>query len=175
MNRRIARDVAVVVLVHLAVACLIGLLVPQVADLSQATRTADGVVSSEVEIAKQFNDDGWLIVLGGVAGLVLGLFLQLWRRTHEPVTLLAIVISALLGAVLAGRLAEITGPADPVTVLADATTGATASMQVVIDSRVAFVVWPLTAVLSALTALLATPTPREDATPAVDASDVSHV
>lgn len=175
LTGRIVRDVAVVVLVHLVVACVIGLLVPQVADLSQATRTTDGVVSSEAEIVKQFNDDGWLIVLGGLAGLVLGLVLQLWRRTHEAVTLLAIVVSSLVGAVLAGRIAEATGPDDPVTVLADATVGATASMQVVIDSQVAYVVWPLTAVLGALTALLAPPSSRHDRAPAETTSDVTHV
>ena len=175
MTGRVVRDGAVVVLVQLVVACVIGLLVPQVADLPQATRTADGVVSSEAEIVKQFNDDGWLIVLGGMAGLVLGLVLQLWRRTHEAVTLLAIVVSSLVGAVLAGRIAEATGPDDPVTVLADAATGATASMQVAIDSEVAFVVWPLTAVLGALTALLAPTSSRHDPAPTVAASDVTHV
>ena len=174
MSGRVARDVAVVVLVHLAVACLIGLLLPYVADLSQATRTADGVISSEVEVAKQFNDDGWLIVLSGAAGLVLGLVLQLWRGTNEVVTLVAIVVSAALGAMLAGWIATATGPADPVTVLADAEVGATAPMQVAIDSRVAFVVWPLTAVVAALTALLAPVTSR-DAPPTADASEASRV
>lgn len=144
-----------VVVAQLAVAVVIGLLIPHVADLSIATRTADGVISSETEITKQFNDDGWLIVLGGAAGLVLGLVLQVTMRTHEVITLVAIVLGALLAALMAGWIAMSTGPADPVRVLAEARPGTTAPLQVVIDARAAYLVWPFTAVLSALTVLLA--------------------
>ena len=100
------RDVAVVVLCQLAAACVIGLLLPHVADLAQAVRTEDGVVTGEVQLGKTFNDDGWLIVLGGAAGLVLGIVLQVWRRSHEVVTLVAIVVSALAAAWLAGWIAD---------------------------------------------------------------------
>jgi hypothetical protein len=151
----IVRDVAVVVLLHLAVGSAIGLALPHLADLAQATRTADGVSTSEVEVAKLFNDDGWLIVLGGAAGLVLGLVLQLWRGTHEVVTVLVLAAAALLGALLAGWIAGATGPGDPTAVLADARTGESAPVQVVIESRVAYLVWPLTTVLGSLVALLA--------------------
>ena len=149
------RDVAVVVLCQLAAACVIGLLLPHVADLAQAVRTEDGVVTGEVELGKTFNDDGWLIVLSGAAGLVLGMVLQVWRRSNEVVTLLAIVVSALAAAWLAGWIAEGTGPGDATRALAEAEVGATASVPVVIESRVAYLVWPLCATLSALVALLA--------------------
>ena len=149
------RDVAVVVVCQLAAACVIGLLLPHVADLAQAVRTEDGVVTGEVELGKTFNDDGWLIVLGGAAGLVLGMVLQAWRRSNEVVTLLAIVVSALAAAWLAGWIAEGTGPGDATRALAEAEVGATASVPVVIESRVAYLVWPLCATLSALVALLA--------------------
>lgn len=155
MALRLVRDVAVVVLVHLAVASVIGLLLPHVADLAEVTRTADGATTTEVEVAKRFNDDGWLVVSTGAAGLVLGLLLQLWRSTHDVVTILALVVSALLGSLLAGWIAEATGPGDPVAALAEARRGATASLPVQIDSRVAYLVWPLTTVLGALVALLA--------------------
>lgn len=151
---RLARDVAVVVLVHLAMASAIGLLLPYLADLPEAVRAFDGVTTSEVELGKQFNDDGWLVVLGGTAGLVLGLVLQARRRTHEVVTLVAIALAAALAALLAGWIAGATGPADPGTVLSDAAQGARASVRLEIESRVAYLVWPLTAVLGALVALL---------------------
>jgi hypothetical protein len=157
------RDVVVVVVVHLVVALLIGLALPYLADLSEATRTSQGVVTSEVELGKQFNDDGWLIVLGGLAGLVLGLSLLTRRHTHEVVTLVAVVVAALLGSLLAGWVAEATGPADPVATLAEAEIGARAPMQVEIGSRVAYLVWPLMAAIGALVALLArTEGRRED-------------
>jgi len=154
LRSRVARDVALVVLVHLAVAVAIGLLVPHLADLPQVVRTADGISSTEVEVTKRFDDDGWLIVLGVVAGLLLGWVLQRWRGTHEVVTLLAIALAAFLGALLAGWVAEATGPADAAAVLADASVGTTATMPVVIDSRVAYLVWPLASVLGALAALV---------------------
>jgi hypothetical protein len=157
---RVARDVAVVVLVHLAVASVIGLLLPHLADLAEATRTADGLTTSEVEVAKQFNDDGWLIALTGVAGLVLGILLQLRRSTHPVVTMLALAVAALLAALLAGWIAQATGPGDPVAALAEAPQGTSAPVPVAIDSRVAYLVWPLTAVLGALAALLTAPTTR---------------
>jgi hypothetical protein len=157
---RLARDVAVVVLCHLVAAVVIGLLLPQVADLAEAVRTADGVVTSEVEVGKRFEDDGWLVVLGGLAGLALGVVLQLWRGTHEVVTLVAIVASALLAALLAGWIAQTTGPSDAMRVLAEAKVGTTAPVPVEIDSRVAYLVWPLTGVLGALVALLSGPAPE---------------
>jgi hypothetical protein len=156
----LVRDIAVVLLVHLAVGSAIGLALPHLADLALATRTADGVTTSEVEVAKLFNDDGWLIVLGGAAGIVLGLGLQLWRGTHEVVTMLALVAAALLGALLAGWIAGATGPGDPSAVLADARAGESAPVQVVIESRVAYLVWPLTTVLGSLVALVAPPGTR---------------
>ena len=161
MGARIARDVAVVVLVHLAVASVIGLLLPHVADLAEATRTVDGMTTPEAEIAKQFNDDGWLMTLTGVAGLVIGLVLQAWRGTQPVVTMLTLVVTAFLAAHLAGWMAEATGPGDPVAALAEARRGTTVSLPVVIDSRAAYLVWPVTAVLGALAALLTPPTSAE--------------
>lgn len=158
MGARIARDVAVVVLVHLAAASVIGLALPHLADLAEATRTVDGMSTPEGELAKQFNDDGWLITLTGVAGLVIGLTLQVWRGTHPVVTMLALVVTALLASQLAGWMAEATGPGDPAAALAEAERGATASLPVEIDSAGAYLVWPVTAVLGALAALLAPPT-----------------
>lgn len=162
MALRIARDVAVVVLVHLAVASLIGLSLPHLADLAEATRTADGMTTPEAEIAKQFNDDGWLITLTGIAGLVLGLVMQTWRATQPVVTVVALVVAAYFAADLAGWIAESTGPGDPTAALADAERGATASFPVVIDARAAYLVWPVTAVLGALAALLTPVTPERN-------------
>jgi hypothetical protein len=158
LGARLVRDVAVVVLVHLAVASVIGFLLPHLADLAEVTRAADGVTTSEVEVAKRFNDDGWLVVTTGVAGLVLGLLLQLWRSTNDVVTILALALTALLASLLAGWIAEATGPGDPVAALAEARRGATASVPVTIDSRVAYLVWPLTTVMGALVVLVAPPT-----------------
>jgi hypothetical protein len=171
VGARIARDVAVIVLVHLAAASAIGLALPHLADLPEAVRAAGGVTTSEVELGKQFNDDGWLIVLGAVAGLVLGLVLQAWRRTHEVVTLAVIAVAALLAALLAAWIAGATGPADPVGVLADAAEGARATMRVEIESRVAYLVWPLAAVVGALVALLAPPSGAQGTKHPLEASD----
>jgi hypothetical protein len=154
------------VLCHFVAAVVIGLLLPHVADLAEAVRTADGVVTSEVEVGKRFEDDGWLVVLGGLAGLGLGMGLQLWRRTHEVVTLVAIVASALSAALLAGWIAETTGPGDAMRVLAEAKVGATARVPVEIDSRVAYLVWPLAGALGALVTLVALPAREEGDTPA---------
>ncbi len=150
----------VVVLCQVAAACLIGLLLPHVTDLAEAVRTEQGVSTGEVELGKTFNDDGWLIALGGAAGLVLGLTLQVWRRTHEVVTVVAIAVSSFGAAHLAGWIAEATGPGDVAGALAEAEIGATASVPVVIDSEVAYLVWPLCATLAALVALLSSTSER---------------
>lgn len=152
----------VVALLHLVAACVIGLALPHLADLPQAVRTSDGVVTGEVQLGKTFNDDGWLIVLGGAAGLVLGLLLVVWRRSHEVVTVVATVVCALAAAWLAGYLAWVTGPGDATSALTEARVGATAPLPVTIDSRAAYLVWPLCATLSALVGLLAPPSGATD-------------
>ncbi len=169
MPRHLLRDVGTVVLVHLAAACVIGLALPHLADLAQAVRTDQGVVTGESELGKTFNDDGWLIVLGGAAGLVLGLVLPLWRRGHEVLTLLATAVCAYGGARLAGWIAERTGPGDVASTLADADVGTRVSVPVVIDSDVAYLVWPLCATVAALVALVTLSSddaeaPRDDLT-----------
>jgi hypothetical protein len=150
-------DIAVVLGVFLVAGLLAGVLWPQLVDPAVVTRDETGLASDEVALAKRFGTDGWFTVLAAVGGLVLGVVLMAWRRTHEVVTLLVVVAGALLASLVCSQLGHLLGPEDPNLVLADAAVGATAPEMVRVTADAAYLVWPISALIGALLVLWSPP------------------
>jgi hypothetical protein len=149
-------DLALVVGCVLALGLVVGLVWPQLVDPPLSRRTAEGVSTSEVQLASAFAIDGWFVVLGFLGSLVLGVVLMLRRRGHEVVVLLLLLAGTYLAADLVAQpLGIALGPPDPVTVLTDAEVGDTAPARLELSSRADLLSWPLGAAIGSLVVLLA--------------------
>ena len=146
-------DTAVVLGSFLLAAVAVGLLWPQLVDPVTVTRTGAGTVIGEAELAQRFDNDAWYAVLAAAAGLVLGIGLTAWRRTHEVVTVLLVAAAACLAAWVSAAIGTWAGPEDPERILARGAMGVTAPEQVRVDASAAYLVWPTAAVAGALVVL----------------------
>jgi hypothetical protein len=145
-TRGLVRDAAVILGVLLLLGVVAGLVWPQLVDPVQVVRTRTGLVSDEVALAHQFDDDGWYVVLSAVVGAVAAVILTVWRSRDPVATVLLLLVGAVGAAAVMARVGTAVGPPDPRTVLADAAPGATAVAQVTVHAFAAYLVWP-TAVL----------------------------
>jgi len=149
-------DLALVTGCVLVLGLVVGLLWPQLVDPPLSRRTAEGVSTSEVQLARAFATDGWFVVLGFLGSLVLGAVLMLRRRGHEVVVLLLLLVGTYVAAdQVAQPLGIALGPSDPVKVLSDAEVGDTAPARLVLTSRSDLLAWPLGAAVGSLVVLLA--------------------
>ena len=126
----------------------------------EVVRTRAGLVTGEVSLGNAFSADGWYAVLAGTAGLLLGLLMMIWRRTHEVVTVLAVAAGGFLAAWVMSQVGTVLGPNDPETVLSDARVGDTAPQQVEVTSAAVYFVWPITALAGSLVVLWSAPGER---------------
>lgn len=149
----VARDAVVVLATFLVASVVVGLVWPRVVEPVTVTRSDFGLQTGEVGLAYRFDHDAWYSLLGGGAALFLGAVLTLWRRTHETVTLVAVVLGALLAAWVSSMVGTATGPEAAEVVLADAEMGTSAPDQVVVTADAAYLAWPLAAVLGAVVVL----------------------
>ena len=165
MSARVLRDV-VLVLVGFAVgAVLVGVLWPQLVDPVVVTRAETGLLTGEVALGDRFDNVGWYALLSGGCAVLLGVLLSLRARGHEVVTLLAIVAGASLAAWLSAQVGTWVGPGDPAAVLAEAEVGATAPDRVTLTADVAYLVWPIAALIGCVVVLWSRPgtaAPQED-------------
>lgn len=152
-GRALAVDLLWVLGVSVAAAVVAGFawaaLVPSV----EVLRTADGFTTSEVALGRRFGNDGWFATLSAGVGLLSGLALTVWRRTHESFTVLVVVVGALLGSWLMAQVGGWAGPPDPFAVLAEAPAGTAAPEQVRVTAAASYLVWPVAALVGALIAL----------------------
>ncbi|HLL65978.1 MAG TPA: DUF2567 domain-containing protein [Micromonosporaceae bacterium] len=119
-------------LVGLAVAVLVavlgaplGLLWRALAPRVELIKTARGIFPVEAEPEGYFADDGWFVVIGAMAGLLLGVAAWvLLRRFRGPVVLVGLVVGSVAGAVLGAWLGHRVGLADYERLLRDAPVGA---------------------------------------------------
>jgi hypothetical protein len=148
-GRRVLKDVAIVLLAFLLAAVVVGVLWPHLVDPVQVVRDKAGLLTDETALGQRFDTVGWYSLLAGGFGLVLGAALTAWRRTDEVVTLVAVVAGACLAAWLSAKIGTWLGPADPKQVLAAAKIGATAPDRVVLGAEVAYLVWPISALIGA--------------------------
>jgi hypothetical protein len=150
-------DLGVIVTAFLVAGVLTGVVWPQLVDPVTVTRGELGLSTGEVALAERFDNDGWYAVLAGGCGLVLGIVLTTWRRTHEVVTLLGVVAGAFLAAWLSAEVGTLMGPDSPETVLANAEIGATAPDVVMVSADAAYFVWPIAAVVGTMIVLWSPP------------------
>jgi len=155
MNRQ--RDALLTLVTMALVGVVAGVLWSQLADPVVATRTAEGIGSGEVDLAKQVSADGWFAVIGFVGCLLAGVALTVWRRTDEVVTLVALVAGAVLAAWLCRHVGALLGPGPATQTLADAAVGKTAEDQLQVHTWVVYLAWPFGAVLGSLVVLLGLP------------------
>lgn len=156
MTRRVG-DVVAVLVAFLVAAAIAGALWPQVVDPVVVERSDMGLLTGEVELADRFDSVGWYSLLGGGLGLLLGAVLMARRQGDELVTLLSVLVGSCLAAWLSARLGTWWGPGDPNEVLADAAVGATAEAQVVLGADVAYLTWPISALVGCLLVLFGRP------------------
>ena len=168
---RALRDVAVVLLAFLAGAVLVGLLWPQLVDPVVVTRAEDGLLTGEVALGDRFDTVGWYSLLSGGCALVLAVLLSLWRRGHEVVTLLAVLAGSCVAAWLSAQVGTWVGPDDPAQVLRDAEVGATAPDRVALAADVAYLVWPIAALVGSVVVLFSRPEPGLPIRSSADAED----
>lgn len=143
------RDIVVVLLAFLVAGLLAGALWPQLAEPVTVSRSEVGLVTDEVGLAHRFSSDAWFTLLGGGAGLLLGVVLTRWRSSHEVVTVLTVTAGAMLAALVCARVGTWLGPDAPERVLDGAPVGATAPAQVRLASDAAYLVWPAAALTGA--------------------------
>ncbi len=152
-GRGLARDAAVVVGTLLAIAVVAGLVWPQLVDPVEFVRTQQGVVTDEVALAQQFDDDGWYVVLAAVGAALAGGVLTAWRSRDPVATVLLLVAGAAAAAWVMAQVGTAVGPPPPSTALADASPGATAPGQVEVHALAAYFVWPIAALFGAVVVL----------------------
>ena len=160
-------DLSLVAAGVLVLGLAVGFLWPQLVHPALSERTAQGISTNEVQLAKIFAADGWFVVLGFLGSLLLGALLMLRRRGHEVVVLLLLLGGTYLsGWQVAQPLGIALGPPDPVSVLRDAQVGDTAPVRLCavdesepgkpceLGSAADLLSWPLGAALGSLVVLL---------------------
>ena len=157
MTGRAVRDVAVTLFAFLVAAVVVGVVWSQLVDPVIVEQTELGLLSDEVALGDRFDTVGWYTLLGGGAGLLLGVALVARRQAHEVVTLLAVLAGACLAAWLSARVGTWVGPDDPEQVLAGAEVGATAEDRITLDADVAYLAWPIAAMIGATVVLWSRP------------------
>jgi hypothetical protein len=171
-------DAGLVVAGVLVLGLVVGVVWPQLVEPALSQRTAQGISTSEVQLARIFSADGWFVVLGFLGSALLAGALLLRRSAHEVVVLLILLAGTYLaGWQVAEPVGKALGPPDPVPVLTDAKVGTTAPVQVQLTSEADRLSWPLGAAVGALVVLLgvsrldrrspdghATIAPKQDAT-----------
>jgi hypothetical protein len=158
----VVRDVLVVLAAFVVAAIVVGVAWPMVVDPVVVERTEDGLLTDEVALGDRFDAVGWYALLSGGAGLLLGAILVSIRRAHEVMTLLAVLVGACAASWLAAGIGTWLGPDDPNQVLADAEIGATAPERVVLTAEVAYLVWPISAVIGSAVVLWSQPGRRDE-------------
>ncbi len=135
----------------LLVGALSGLVWWAVVDLPGYVIAADGrAATTERGLAQHFGSDAWFVLIGAVAGLLLGL-VAWWRLVRIgwpviPLTLAGATVAALLCWVVGHAL----GPSDFAARLSAAQPGETVPIQLTLSAPVSLVVWPFFATIPIL-------------------------
>lgn len=142
---------ALVVLAWSAVTALVAAVVWwRLTPLAEYTRTADNGSMGEQDLARQVAADGWFFVVAGVAGLLSGLVLVLWRRRDPVLMVVLVALGGLLSAWIMGQVGLALGPDDPAKALPDAAVGDKVPLQLEVQATGVYVSWAVGALISAL-------------------------
>jgi hypothetical protein len=168
MSRAARRDVAVVLGTYLLLGLVGGLVWWLLVDPATFTKVAAGAGGSmgEVQLARRFDADGWFCVLAVLGGFGSGLALTWWRRRDPLLVTVLVVLGAAGAAALMAVTGHLLGPGDPDAALRDATVGQHVPVQLAVQARAAYLVWPIATLVGALVVLWSPdqgdPTPEPD-------------
>jgi len=105
--------IALLLLSALALGALVSLIWWQVAPQPQLVVTEDGIYPDDFNNASWFGADGWFLLLGAAAGLVLAVLAWNWIRHRPMIALATLVLAGALVALTAWWLGGLLGPPDP--------------------------------------------------------------
>lgn len=149
-------DLGVVLLTFAGVGALGGLLWWLVVEPAELTRTPEGSVMGEAELAQQFASDGWYAVIAVVAGFLTGMALAWWRARDFLLTTVLLVPGAATAAAVMAWTGRVLGPSDPDAVIKDLPRGATVPVELVVSATPSYLMWPIAALVGALMVLWST-------------------
>lgn len=105
--------IALLLVSALALGALMSLIWWQVAPQPQLVVTEDGIYPQDFYNASWFGADGWFLLLGAAAGLVLAVLAWSWCRQRPMIALATLVLGGALVALTAWWLGGLLGPPDP--------------------------------------------------------------
>lgn len=150
-------DCLVVLGSYLALGVVCGVLWWLVVDPAVFTKVDDGGSMGELELGKRFRGDGWYAVIGIVAGLASGLALTWFRSRDHRLTTALVFLGSCLAAAVTAVVGRALGPDDADRVLAAADPGTKVPVELVVTADVAYLVWPIAALVGALVVLWSPP------------------
>ncbi len=107
------------------------------------TRTSDNAVMFQGELGNRVQSDGWFVVIGLVAGILVGVVLIQWRRGHPLLVVLVGYAASLGAAALAMWLGRMLGHQDVAALLRKAAVGDHIPDSLNVISRLVVVAWPI--------------------------------
>jgi hypothetical protein len=162
VRRPVVTDTLVVVGWFVLVGVIGALLWWQVTPLAEYTRTASNAQMGEVQLGRQVSADGWYFVVAAVGGLLSGVVLLSWRHRDPVVMVVLVTVGALLAGWLVLRIGLWLGPADPRDVLPHVAEGAKVPLQLRVHASGLLLVWPITALLGAISVIWGTDAGRSN-------------
>ena len=115
----------------------------KVATPASYTRTTDNAVMLQGQLGQRVTADGWFVVIGLVAGILVGVVLTLARRRHPMVVVLVGYAASLGAAALALWLGRMLGHQDVGALLRKAAVGDRIPDSLDVISHLVVVAWPI--------------------------------
>lgn len=150
-------------------------------DPAAYTKTVDSRgVMGELDLAKEFNADGWYASIAIVAGFLSGLVVTWWRSRDFRVTTILLVPGAVIAAAAMALVGWALGPGNTTVALAAAHRGQAVPVQLMVTAlrpghalwppSPVYLVWPVAVLFGALMVLWSSPgVPSSD--PVADTED----
>lgn len=148
-----ARDVVTILGAFLLLGVVCAVLWWLLFDPAVFTKLRHGGSMGEVQLAKQFNADGWYVVIGAVAGFLAGVLLTWWRSRDYLLTTALVTVGSVVAAGVMEVAGRLLGPGNPDAALAVAKVGAHVPVQLSVSGTATYLVWPIASLVGAVMVL----------------------